>query len=71
MPPESTGVYRDEPSPDLHVQPGYARLQALRQRIMGGKELTARVRPHGPGWDCEKDRVTGLEAWGRQVLKAL
>jgi tetratricopeptide (TPR) repeat protein len=71
MSPELAAVYSDEHSPDPQVRAGYARLQALKHRIARDEELAARVRHYGLGWDIEEGRVTGLEAWGRQVLEAL
>jgi tetratricopeptide (TPR) repeat protein len=45
------------------------RLAALKTRLE--KDLPSRVHRYAPGWDAEREAVTGLEAWGLQVLEDL
>ncbi len=46
-----------------------ARLAALKERL--SRDLPDRVRKYAATWDARAERVTGLEAWGRQVLEDL
>ena len=71
MAPEKRAIYSDEYAADPAERAGYARLQALKQRIAADPELGPRVRTYRLEWDAATETVTGLEDWGRQVLEEL
>ena len=71
MPPQTAAEYSDAHAPDPEAPARKAALDALRTRIETDPELKMRMRHYQAGWDAQENRVTGLEAWGRQVLSDL
>jgi len=71
MPKAVAAEYSDDYADDPAIRAGHERLNALKQTIRDDPELAGRVRPYALGWDAKAQQPTGLEAWGRQVLKAL
>ena len=69
MDPATAAVYSDQYSPDPEGKKGYQRLIELKVRIE--REHPERVRHYTSTWNREKNCVTGLEEWGRQVLEDL
>ena len=69
MDPDTAAVYSDEHSREPGAREAHDRLQALKARIE--REMLDRVRRYQAAWDAEHRRVTGLEAWGQQVLEDL
>ena len=69
MPPAMAALYSDRQASWPGADQSGARLDALKARLF--KELPDRARLYEAGWDRESQRVTGLEAWGRQVLEDL
>lgn len=67
MPPEVAALYADGCGPDPLAAARVERLKTLKERVTTA--LPDRVRPYSVGWDAERRCVTGLEAWGRQVLE--
>jgi len=70
MPREVAGTYSEEWSREAGAQERGRRLGSLKQRLAEalGPE---RVRWYRAQWDPARQRVTGLEAWGRMVLEDL
>ena len=69
MPPEVAAQYSEQFNPEPDADKAAARLAALKQRIE--TRLPGRVRHYAAQWDTDKHTVTGLEAWGQQVLEDL
>jgi tetratricopeptide (TPR) repeat protein len=69
MDPEVAARYSDAWSPQPAAREAHERLQSLKDRIRTA--LPDRVREYRPSWDRANRRVTGLEAWGAQVLEDL
>ncbi|MFQ5643572.1 MAG: AAA family ATPase, partial [Thiogranum sp.] len=67
MPPQLAAEYSDAHNPD--TREGVDKLAALKARLESG--LPGRVRRYRARWDAQAREVTGLEAWGRQVLEDL
>ena len=67
MPPDLAALHADAFAQDPLAAARVERLTALKQRITAS--LPNRVRRYAVGWDRERQRVTGLEDWGRQVLE--
>ena len=67
MPPELAALYADARAPDPQAASRVERLATLKRRIETA--LPNRVRRYTVGWDRNRQRVTGLEDWGRQVLE--
>ena len=67
MPGEIAALYSDDHDSAAGAADRSHRLAALKQRIR--TDLPDRVRSYAAGWDAERRRVVGLEAWGRQVLE--
>ena len=66
MPPEVAALYADACASDPQAGSRVERLATLKRHIE--TTLPDRVRPYTVGWDRDRQRVTGLEDWGRQVL---
>jgi tetratricopeptide (TPR) repeat protein len=65
MPADLAALYTDE-----HTNPeAFARLQDLKQRLRD--DFPHSVREYQAGWDAARNAVTGLEAFGKQVLDDL
>ncbi|KKL63646.1 hypothetical protein LCGC14_2173020, partial [marine sediment metagenome] len=69
MPADVAAQYSDARRVDPQAQQYAARLDALKARIR--QALPDRVRAYEAQWDAGRNAVTGLEAWGRQVLEDL
>ena len=67
MPREIAALYSDASDTDPAAVDRAKRLATLKQRIE--QEVPGRVRHYSIDWDAEQGRITGLEAWGRQVLE--
>ncbi len=67
MPAEQAALFSEAHSTDADAADRSRRLVALKYEI--ATKLHARARRYQALWDGERQRVTGLEAWGRQVLK--
>ena len=66
MAPESARLYSDAHCDDLDADGRVDRLASLKSRLE--RALPSRVRHYKAGWDPVKQRVAGLEDWGRMVL---
>src|ERR1700690_165746 len=62
-------VYNDLHSGEPGGADAHERLEALKRRIE--RQMPGRVRHYHAEWDAEARSVTGLEAWGAQVLEDL
>jgi len=71
MPPKQAAEYSDAHAPDPEAPARSTALDALKKRIETDPELKTRGRHYQVPWDPQANRVTGLEAWGRQVLADL
>ncbi|MCX8053661.1 MAG: DUF4062 domain-containing protein, partial [Armatimonadetes bacterium] len=74
MDPVTAAAYSDAHSGDADAAERYARLKALKERIIRKMQewgVPDRVRTYRAEWDSENNRVVGLEEWGRQVLEDL
>jgi len=69
MHPTTAADFSDEHSPEPGAREAHARLTALKARIE--RQMPDRVRRYQATWDPEKQRVAGLEEWGRQILEDL
>lgn len=69
MDPAMAAVFSDQHSPAPDAAEAFARLTALKQRVQS--EFGDRVRHYRAGWDSERERVIGLEEFGRLVLEDL
>ena len=69
MPPDVAARYSDAHNPDPNQRRLADHLAALKTAIREG--LPGRIREYDAGWDAEHQHVTGLEAWGQQVLDDL
>lgn len=69
MPADVAAQYSDEHDPDPGAVEAAARLERLKKRI--GSAMGQRVRTYEVEWDEAHQKVTGLDAWGRQVTKDL
>ena len=69
MDAETAAIYSDQYSPNPEGTLAHQRLVEMKTRIE--REHPGRVRHYQAEWDTEKDCVTGLEDWGRQVLEDL
>jgi len=67
MTPEQAAFYSDANNPDPDGQAAHHRLQALKARIEADETLKPRVHRYRAEW--KEGRVTGLEAWGKQVTE--
>jgi Domain of unknown function (DUF4062)/AAA ATPase domain len=67
MAPALAALYSDAVAPDSADR--VRRLAALKARV--ATTLPSRVRRYRAEWDAGRERVTGLEAWGRRVLEDL
>jgi tetratricopeptide (TPR) repeat protein len=67
MRPAIAARYSDAYATDAAAAERATRLAALKQHIQ--TTLPLRVRPYQVGWDRERQRVTGLDAFGRMVLE--
>jgi tetratricopeptide (TPR) repeat protein len=67
MLPDLAALHADACAPDSGAQARVERLATLKRRITAS--LPNRVRRYAVGWDRERERVTDLEAWGRQVVE--
>jgi hypothetical protein len=67
MPATIAARYSDAHAPDAAAVERARRLAALKQRIE--TTLPRRVRPYKVAWDSERQRVTGLDAFGQMVLE--
>ena len=62
-------VYSDLHSGEPGAEDAHERLEALKRRIE--RQMPGRVRHYHAQWDAAHQSVTGLEAWGAQVLEDL
>ena len=69
MPPEVAAQYSDVHVAGPEAADAERKLSALKSRLKC--DLPDRVRPYRATWDHTSNRVTGLEAWGGQVLEDL
>lgn len=70
MPLDVAARFSDEYSTESWAPDAVIRLQELKQDIL--KKVTrGRVREYEVTWDSVNNKVTGLEAWGQQVLEDL
>ena len=69
MPPEVVAQYTNAFDPAPKAAAERERLQKLKERITAA--FPDRVREYSAAWDQDRNCVTGLEAWGRQVLDDL
>jgi tetratricopeptide (TPR) repeat protein len=69
MPREDAARYSDAFSPEPDAADRAARLAALKTRVIDA--LPGRVRTYAAAWDAETQSVSGLAAWGAQVLEDL
>lgn len=71
MSPETAARYFE--LADDHGAQGEAaeRLDAMKAKIRDVFEPLGRVREYTATWDAEREKVTGLEEWGRMVLEDL
>jgi hypothetical protein len=71
MPPETAALYSDAHNSAPGADAAAARLRHLKDRVDREPSLAGRVHHYQAQWDPRTQRVTGLEAWGRQVLEHL
>jgi len=69
MPSEVASLYSDQGSSSPEAREAHERLEGLKARIM--REMPERVRRYNAPWDASKQRISGLEEFGRQVLEDL
>lgn len=69
MPREDAARYSNAFSGEPDAAGNVARLASLKARVVDA--LPGRVRTYSAAWDAETQSVTGLEAWGAQVLEDL
>lgn len=69
MEPKTAVGYSERHTGEPDAAANQAQLDALKARIK--RELPGRWRDYQAEWDPEHQRVTGLDAWGRQVLEDL
>ncbi len=67
MPPDVAALFADAYAADPQAAARADQLERLKHRI--NDSIPGRVRRYSVGWDRQHLRVTGLEAWGRQVLE--
>jgi len=74
MDAQTAAQFSDKYSPDPDVRGRHDELEALKGEItetMRRWGTPERVRPYSVTWDAAKNGITGLEAWGAQVLADL
>jgi tetratricopeptide (TPR) repeat protein len=69
MDPDTAVLYSELFAKDAEGPTRHKQLQALKDNIL--RMMPKRVRSYRATWDPETRRVSGLEAWGRQVLEDL
>lgn len=69
MPPEIAATYSESHCHNAGATEATARLIALKRRIQA--TVPDRIRTYRATWDPDRNEVTGLEDWGRQVLNDL
>ena len=71
MPPALASRYSEVHNPAADAAQDAQRLRVLKERIERDPTLADRVHHYRADWDTRREQVTGLEAWGRQVLEHL
>lgn len=69
MPPAIAAEYSERHNPDPKARAAAEQLSNLKQRIVD--RVPDRVRHYTAQWDSDRQCVTGLEAWGQQVVEDL
>lgn len=69
MPPATAALYSEAHNPQPGAADAAQRLKALKERLR--RDLNNRVHDYAAQWDEQRQRVVGLDAWGRQVLEDL
>jgi tetratricopeptide (TPR) repeat protein len=69
MPQATAALYSDAYDSDPAAADRLKRLETLKGRIE--RQFPDKVRRYSAQWDGARQRLTGLEAWGRMVLKDL